>query len=446
MAPESTALVTRDPNESPYQLVTNQTLKASTALLKHIKSEAKRKETESTTKNLLANHDNGSDEDASADNDEPIWLTLTTKKHIVDKKRLKPGKITVPHSLNSSPSSTVCLITADPQRAFKDTIAHASFPPALSKRITRVIGMKKLQGRYKSFESRRQLLHEHDVFLADDRIITRLPQVLGKTFYKGSKKPVPVNLEAYKPKDANGKRQKPDKTDGNKRAVVAQPQQVAREIERTLSAAQVYPSPSATTSVRIGLASFTPQQLVENIEAVVAGLVEKFVTKKWRNVRAVHIKGPNTMALPVWLADELWVDERDVLDDEEAARAIEAGQQKGKKRKVRDGEATDVAEDQTQVKVQSAEPKAKKPKKIEDTGTSKPEGADRKAKKIKKIEDADMNKEMALRREKLRAQKAEAREAADGDVISVKKTKVVKTTTDGKVKVKTKKTSVVAVP
>ena len=306
--------------------------------------------------------------------------------------------------------------------------------------------MKKLQGRYKSFESRRQLLHEHDVFLADDRIITRLPQVLGKTFYKGSKKPVPVNLEAYKPKDANGKRQKPDKTDGNKRAVVAQPQQVAREIERTLSAAQVYPSPSATTSVRIGLASFTPQQLVENIEAVVAGLVEKFVTKKWRNVRAVHIKGPNTMALPVWLADELWVDERDVLDDEEAARAIEAGQQKGKKRKVRDGEATDVAEDQTQVKVQSAEPKAKKPKKIEDTGTSKPEGADRKAKKIKKIEDADMNKEMALRREKLRAQKAEAREAADGDVISVKKTKVVKTTTDGKVKVKTKKTSVVAVP
>jgi len=292
----------------------------------------------------------------------------------------------------------------------------------LSKRITRVIGVKKLQAKYKSFESRRQLLHEHDVFLADDRIITKLPQTLGKTFYKGSKKPVPVNLEAYKPKDENGKRKKPTKTDDNIKIMVAQPAQVAREIERTLSAAQVYLSPSATTSVRVGLASFTPQQLAENIEAVVNGLVEKFVTKKWRNVRAVHVKGPNTMALPVWLADELWVDEADVLGDEEAAKAIEGGKQKGKKRKGRgETEAEAVAE-------------------VEGAAV-----VERKAKKLKRVEDADLSKEMALRREKLRAQKAEARESVDDEMALVKKTKVVKTVADGKVKVKTKKTKVAAV-
>jgi len=292
----------------------------------------------------------------------------------------------------------------------------------LSKRITRVIGVKKLQAKYKSFESRRQLLHEHDVFLADDRIITKLPQTLGKTFYKGSKKPVPVNLEAYKPKDENGKRKKPTKTDDNIKIMVAQPAQVAREIERTLSAAQVYLSPSATTSVRVGLASFTPQQLAENIEAVVNGLVEKFVTKKWRNVRAVHVKGPNTMALPVWLADELWVDEGDVLGDEEAAKAIEAGKQKGKKRKGRgETDAEAVAE-------------------VEGAAV-----VERKAKKLKRVEDADLSKEMALRREKLRAQKAEARESVDDEMALVKKTKVVKTVADGKVKVKTKKTKVAAV-
>jgi len=292
----------------------------------------------------------------------------------------------------------------------------------LSKRITRVIGVKKLQAKYKSFESRRQLLHEHDVFLADDRIITKLPQTLGKTFYKGSKKPVPVNLEAYKPKDENGKRKKPTKTDDNIKIMVAQPAQVAREIERTLSAAQVYLSPSATTSVRVGLASFTPQQLAENIEAVVNGLVEKFVTKKWRNVRAVHVKGPNTMALPVWLADELWVDEGDVLGDEEAAKAIEAGKQKGKKRKGRgETDAEAVAE-------------------VEGAAV-----VERKAKKLKRVEDADLSKEMALRREKLRAQKAEARERVDDEMALVKKTKVVKTVADGKVKVKTKKTKVAAV-
>ena len=300
-----------------------------------------------------------------------------------------------------------------------------------------MIGLNKLQGRYKSFESRRQLLHEHDVFLADDRIITRLPQILGKTFYKGSKKPVPVNLEAYKPKGENGKRNKPEKVgeDGNKRVVVAQPQQVTREIERTLATALVYLSPAATTSVRVGAARFTPEQLAENIEAVVKGLVEKFVTKKWRNVRAVHIKGPNTMALPVWMADELWVDEGDVLGDEEAVKAIAEGNQKGTKRKGREGEDE---EGNGEDKREDAETKAIKPKK---------------AKKAKTIggTDADMSKEMALRREKLRAQKAEAREAAgEGeDVISVKKTKVVKTADQGdgtvKVKTKTKKRSVVAV-
>ncbi|KAI9877156.1 MAG: hypothetical protein M1830_004666 [Pleopsidium flavum] len=432
MTPESTALTTKVSSESPYQLDRSQTLKASTALLKHIKSEAQRKEAESTTKNLLANADGSSNDEASPGDDEPIWLTLTTKKHIVDKKRLKPGKLPVPHSLNSSPTSTICLITADPQRAFKDTIAHASFPPPLSKRITRIIGVKKLQAKYKSFESRRQLLHEHDVFLADDRIITKLPQTLGKTFYKGSKKPIPVNLEAYKPKDENGKRQKPTKTDDSTtKIMVAQPPQVAHEIERTLSAAQVYLSPSATTSVRVGLTSFTPQQLAENIEAVVNGLGEKFVTKKWRNVRAVHIKGPNTMALPVWLADELWVDEGDVLGDEEAARAIEGGKQKGRKRKAEalaEADGAAVAKSDGAV----AEPKAA--------------GVEKKTKKLKRVEDADLSKEMALRRDKLRAQKAEAREGMDDGMVSVKKTKVVKMADGAKVKkVKTKKTKVVAV-
>lgn len=231
-----------------------------------------------------------------------------------------------------------------------------------------------------------------------------------------------MNLEAYKPKDENGKRKKPTKTDDNIKIMVAQPAQVAREIERTLSAAQVYLSPSATTSVRVGLASFTPQQLAENIEAVVNGLVEKFVTKKWRNVRAVHVKGPNTMALPVWLADELWVDEGDVLGDEEAAKAIEAGKQKGKKRKGRgETEAEAVAE-------------------VEGAAV-----VERKAKKLKRVDDADLSKEMALRREKLRAQKAEARESVDDEMALVKKTKVVKTVADGKVKVKTKKTNVAAV-
>lgn len=379
------------------------TLKASTALLKHIHSEAKQKEAESSTKNLLAVDDDSSVE-ANPLLDEPIWLVLSTKKHIVDKKRLKPGKIHLPHSFNDAASTTICLITADPQRPFKDTIAHASFPAALSSRITRVIGISKVKARYQPFETRRQLRDEHDVFLADDRVITLLPKLLGKIFYggSGSKRPIPVSLEPSKQKDATVKRQAAPKNPDTKS--IAPPAQVAREIERTLSCAQVQLSPTTTTAVRVGLANFSPEQVANNVEAVVDGMVEKFVTKGWRNIKAVHIKGPNTTALPIWLADELWVDEGDVLDDGEAKEALELASQKNRKRKGREGE----------------------------------EGRISKGKKAKKLEDSDMSKEMAERREKLRQQKKEAKERIDGGDVADKKKSVGDAET-GKSKVKTKK-------
>ncbi|KAL9591526.1 MAG: hypothetical protein Q9179_007632, partial [Wetmoreana sp. 5 TL-2023] len=319
MAPESTALTTRVASGSPYQLDQSQkTLKASSALLKHIVTQSVRKEAASNTKSLLKAFSDSSDENEFSES-EPIWLVLTTKKHIVDQHRLKPGKIPLPHPLNQSPTTTICLITSDPQRQTKDTIAHPSFPTSLAPRITKVIGISKLKARYKSFESRRQLLNEHDIFLADARIITMLPKVLGKTFYKTPKKPIPVNLEPYKQKDASGKRIIRPKTNSAEPSMkpIAPPQQVAKEIEKTINCALVYLRPSNNISVRIGPSSFTAQQIAENVVAVVAGLTEKFIPKGWRNVRAVHIKGPNTMALPIWLAEELWVEEGDVLGDEE---------------------------------------------------------------------------------------------------------------------------------
>lgn len=235
---------------------------------------------------------------------------MTTKQHIVDKNRLKPGKIPVPHSLNTSESLRICLLTADPQRAVKDVIADPSFPTSLSSRITTIIGFSKLKAKYHTFESRRQLLAEHDVFLADDRIINRLVDALGKIFYKSSKRPIPISIGEIQRKD--GKRLKRDErkrppTD-EKYAVVASPAVVAKEIEKTLGTVPVQLAPATTTAVRVGRVKFTPEQIAENVTAVVQGLTDRFVTKGWRNVKAIHLKGPNTMALPVWLASELWVD------------------------------------------------------------------------------------------------------------------------------------------
>lgn len=113
------------------------------------------------------------------------------------------------------------------------------------------------------------------------------------------------------------------------------------------------------------------------MEVVVSGMVDKFITKKWRNLRAIHIKGPNTMALPVWLAEELWVDEADVLEEEEAKRRLEAGKQRGKRKGREDEE-----------KVLEGEKKQKK----------------------QKLVDEGFSAEMKERREKLRKQKQAIRD------------------------------------
>ena len=327
MAVQERALAAPPTSPSPSALNPDQTLRAATALLRKIQTDELTRKANAEKPSLLADAD-----EEDIDDEVPVWLVLTTKKHIVDKKRLKPGKLLLPHPYIDAKDDKlrICMITADPQRTYKDLIAHPSFPLELAKRIQRVIGVTKLKTKYKSYESRRQLLGEYDVFLADDRIITYLPQVLGKVFYKsGSKRPVPVTLE--------GKRQSMDEK-GNKRRKLSEggakvnkaevkPADVAREIERALGSALVHLAPSTTTAVKVGKAAMQPAQLQENVETTAQGLIEKYVPQKWSNVRAIHIKGPNTAALPIWMAEELWEHEKDVLDQAPPV------QEKSKKRK-----------------------------------------------------------------------------------------------------------------
>ncbi|GAB1215627.1 hypothetical protein ATERTT37_004819 [Aspergillus terreus] len=369
----STAVTTKVTSGSPYQLDGNQVTRASTALLRHIKTKQDEKEKTATKKTLIGDNDDDSDDDAPLHN-EAVWLVLTTKKHVVDKNRLKPGKISIPHSLNSSPSLSICLITADPQRSVKNIVADPSFPKHLSSRIDRVIGYSKLKARYQSFETRRQLLAEHDVFLADDRIIMRLVNTLGKVFYKSSKRPIPIRIAEIEKVDGKKVKKDPKTKSKDDDSAFASPAIVAKEIEKALGCAPVQLAPATTAAIRVGSAKFTPQQLAENVEAVVKGLTDKFITKGWRNIKALHIKGANTMAMPIWLASELWVEDADVV--EEDTKALEDGKGNKKRKQVADEEKPLI------------------------------EG-NKKTKKAKATED---DEDVAARKEKLEKQKAKALE------------------------------------
>ena len=354
-------------------------MKASKALLAHIKKASEEKTEESGKRNLL--------EDSDDPLETPIWLTFTTKRHIADKARLQPGKIVLPNPLNTDESSTICLITADPQRAYKDIVTSEEFPAALGKRITRVIDLGKLKAKYGQYEAQRKLFSEHEIFLADDRIINRLPKVLGKTFYKTTqKRPVPVSLQAKAPKVA-GKRTKRVKTEGTVNA--GTPAEIAKEVEKAVGAALVSLAPSTNTAIRIGYSGWTADQIAENVDTVVKAMVEKWVPQKWRNLKSVYIKGPETTALPIWLTDELWLDEKDVIADTEETKALKGEKPNiGKKRKSLDGTE----------EVESPAPKKAK------------KGA---KKEVVEGNDDKLDQQISDRKSRLRKQKAAAKKAMD---------------------------------
>ncbi|KAK5112236.1 hypothetical protein LTR62_004397 [Meristemomyces frigidus] len=422
MAPRDSALVS---SNTPYKLDSAQTLRASTALLRKIQSTEAPSNAGAEKSNLLADADEHDVEDEI-----PVWLVLTTKKHIVDKKRLKPGKIPLPHPYLDVKDETlrICLITADPQRKYKDLLDDPGFPAELRKRITRVVGLEKLKAKYKAFEAKRQLLGEYDVFLADDRVITHLPTVLGKTFYKGgSKRPIPISLEGKRQSvDEKGvKRQK--LSEGGKKVVRndLRPQDLAHEIERAVGSALVHLAPSTTTAVKVGRATMEPEQVRSNVETVTNALVEKYVPQQWRNVKSVHIKGPNTAALPIWMAEELWTDEKDVLEEAPPVK------EKTKKRK-RGALAETEADAEPQVievpgpdgKMRRLEPPSAK--KTETKGSNGAVKAIKKRKGDVVVVEVDAEAEAealkkaekAARKEAIKSQKAEAKGIEDSAVIA----------------------------
>lgn len=274
--------------------------------------------------------------------------------------------------------------------AYKDIVASPAFPENLKSRIAKVYSISKLKTKYKSYESKRQLLAEYDIFLADERIITGLPMLLGKVFYKStSKRPIPVSLTG---KERFGGQERPDKDAANVKkrrskeaggsTVIGAPADVAAEIEKTLQTTLVHLAPATTTSVKAALASWTPAHVAENVQAVVEGMVEKFVPKKWRGVKSIHIKTPTSAALPIWLADELWTSEEQVLNAEETP---EGTFNKSRKRKA--VEDKKVEEPAAVKKVKTIE------KKVEAKDIKDDELKPIKVKKVKKVKSLSALKE-----------------------------------------------------
>ncbi|KAF2665931.1 ribosomal protein L1 [Microthyrium microscopicum] len=319
-------------------LESKQTLKAALALVRHL--EKQQNEENIHRPSLLADTD---DESPKSSLDVPLWLLVTAKKHLATSHSLNPAKVLVPHPLYTSPSTRVCLITADPHssqpKVYKKLIKDAAFPNDLQEKIVKVIAYSRLAKKFKQFEARRQLMADYDVFLVDERVAHLLPVALGKTFYKSTtKRPMPVSLTG---KELWGKKVKKapldrlKKKDKDTPKVIGKPEDVALDIEKVLSSLAMNLSPSPTLSIKVAYAGWPAEWIAENVDVAVQRVVSKYVPEQWNGLKALHLKGPDTAALPIWMADQLWQTEDDVLDDAEEATGLTVAKQTKDEKKQR---------------------------------------------------------------------------------------------------------------
>jgi len=212
----------------------------------------------------------GSGKSLLEDEDDGIYVVLATKQMppaVGKAKADKPVPLALPNPLARLDDVEVCLITKDPQREFKDKLAAQDVK-------AKVIGVSKLKKKYVPFEAKRQLCAAYDIFVADSRVLPMLPPLLGKTFFKKKKLPVPINL---KKKDLRA------------------------ELEQICGGSFFRHSSGTSNSFKVGSASQGARALVENVMAAVDQVV-KLTPKKWSNVQALHLRATNSVALPFYNA------------------------------------------------------------------------------------------------------------------------------------------------
>ncbi|KAF9214775.1 hypothetical protein CPC16_009851 [Podila verticillata] len=207
----------------------------------------------------------GQNKNQLLEEDQAIWLIIATKK-FSDASKAKPYRIPLKHSI-VAPDAEVCLFVKDPQKDYKRLLEEKQV-----KAVNKVIGVSKLRAKYKPYEAKRQLCASYGMFLADARVVTVLPKLLGKTFFLKKKQPIPVDMT---------------KAD------------LKKEIARAIGSTYMHQTTGTCTAVKIGLTSMSAAEITANIEAAIPHIIEK-IPRKWKNIQAINLKSNESIALPIF--------------------------------------------------------------------------------------------------------------------------------------------------
>ena len=195
---------------------------------------------------------------------EAISVTVGLKQ-MPTKKKVNAYRIPLKHSLYAD--KEICLISKDPQSEYEELLSRKPV-----EEVKQVISVGTLRKKFGQYSNKRDLFASYDMFLADDRVLPLLPPLLGKKFFKG-KQPVPVALK--------------NESLFQKRIAAAR------------DSTYLYMRGGTCVSVKVAYTDFTREQIVDNIMAVLPGIIRR-IPHKWGNVQVIHVKTDNSVALPIY--------------------------------------------------------------------------------------------------------------------------------------------------
>ncbi|BGP27656.1 ribosomal protein L1 superfamily protein [Rhodotorula toruloides] len=325
--------------------------KALNALLKHVENVQEKR----------------GEEELLGEQEEKVFLVVGLKQ-APKRETHKPVRIPVPHPVLNPRQSPVTLFVKDPQREYKDLIASSNIGF-----ISRVVGLDKLRKKHKTYEAKRQLLKEADLFLVDDRVMVDVGKCLGKMWRDAKKQPIPVAIQR---KDLKA------------------------ELERAIASTYMNVTTGTALSIKLGTTDLhSASDLLANLDAVLPYIASRIpqVPSSFSNIQSLHLKTSTSTSLPIYNAPlserfegtgltaeqekeraeklekkKAEKEERRKRDEEREARkkeqsATKDGQGRFEKKRERDEE--EEGEDGEQVETvrekasEAKEPKAKKAKK-----------------------------------------------------------------------------------
>lgn len=272
--------------------------------------------------------------DDEEDSFKDLYVEIETKKYLSAKPEFKPRLIELAKPyLRENEELKSCLfirdnfISSDEQL---EQVEQADIPT-----LKKILTLTQLKTVYRTFEKRRELYSEYDLFLVDDALLSSMPNVLGKTFYMNEKTKFPVNIRVASTKNQN------------ELSLVT----LSNQVNKVLSSVSYLPPVGNSVSIKIGSLNdlFTHADLLDNLHNVLKTFPESLLL-------SVGIKTEKSPVLPLFYTDKIFaasdvaenapeqteeVDTEDVYtkallelaDEETVAKAIGAELKKKKTKK-----------------------------------------------------------------------------------------------------------------